>query len=255
MARRRRGLSAAALRVRVEQHAGHRCEYCRAPQRVSGYRFHLEHVVPRTLGGSDGLPNRALACATCNLAKGDRTTGIDPRGRAEVDLFKPRIHVWDEHFRWAGDRQTLLSCTPIGRATVAALDMNNALHREARRLWFETGWLPQEAATGSSFAGGTALGHGRETVPQQRDNSRAAIWQARGSLHLPGCAQGFPDAVRLDIPAGNGHTEQNATLGRSSTWGTADKGHGLSNKPSSVTSQATGGIHTIRSLAMVASRL
>ena len=43
----------------------------RDPQRVSGYRFHLEHVIPSVRGGSDAFRNRALACATCNLAKGD----------------------------------------------------------------------------------------------------------------------------------------------------------------------------------------
>jgi hypothetical protein len=139
---RQRRLSAAALRLLVERRARRRCEYCHAPQRVSGYRFHLEHIIPRTRGGPDGPRNRALACATCNLAKADHIMGTDPRNGAEVALFHPRVHVWEEHFRWAADRQTLVGRTPTGRATVAALDMNNDLHREARRLWFETGWLP-----------------------------------------------------------------------------------------------------------------
>jgi hypothetical protein len=109
---------------------------------VSGYRFHLEHIIPRAHGGSDGLHNRALACATCNLAKGDRTAGIDPRTGAAVGLFNPRTQDWEDHFRWANDRRTLVGRTPTGRATIVALDMNSDLHREARRLWFETGWLP-----------------------------------------------------------------------------------------------------------------
>jgi 5-methylcytosine-specific restriction endonuclease McrA len=32
----------------------------------------LEHIVPRTHGGSDALDNLALACARCNHAKGRR---------------------------------------------------------------------------------------------------------------------------------------------------------------------------------------
>jgi hypothetical protein len=126
----------------VEKRARWRCEYGRAPQRVSGYRFHVEHIVPRAQGGSDGLRNRALACATCNLAKTDNEVGTDPRTGVEVRLFNPRKQVWEEHFRWAKDRQTIVGRTPSGRATVAALDMNNDLHREARHLWFQTGWLP-----------------------------------------------------------------------------------------------------------------
>jgi HNH endonuclease len=109
---------------------------------VSGYRFHLEHIVPSAQGGSDAPGNRALACATCNLAKADRTVGVDPRTRAEVGLFNPRTQAWEEHFRWAADDQTIIGRTPMGRATVVTLDMNSAVHQEARRLWFETGWLP-----------------------------------------------------------------------------------------------------------------
>jgi 5-methylcytosine-specific restriction endonuclease McrA len=56
----------------VDKRARRRCEYRHAPQRVSGYRFHLEHVIPSAHGGSDVFLNRALACATCNLAKGER---------------------------------------------------------------------------------------------------------------------------------------------------------------------------------------
>jgi hypothetical protein len=142
LARRRRGPSAAGLRGRVEKRARWRCEYCHALQRVSGYRFHLEHITPRAQGGSDAPRNRALACATCNLAKADQTAGIDPRTGVEVALFNPRAQSWEEHFRWARDRQTIVGRTPTGRATVATLDMNSDLHQEARRLWFETGWLP-----------------------------------------------------------------------------------------------------------------
>jgi 5-methylcytosine-specific restriction endonuclease McrA len=142
VARRRGDLSAAKLRRRVEKRANWRCEYCHAPQRVSGYRFHLEHIVPIAQGGSDAPDNRALACATCNLAKADRTAGIDPRTKARVDLFNPRSQIWEDHFRWAKDQQTIIGRTPTGRSTVATLDMNSELFQEARRLWFQTGWLP-----------------------------------------------------------------------------------------------------------------
>jgi hypothetical protein len=125
----------------VEQRARKRCEYCHAPQNACGYRFHLEHIIPRTLGGKDALDNRALACASCNLAKADKVTSIDPKTKEEVALFNPRINKWEEHFRWA-ESQTIEGITPTGRATVATLDMNSELRREARVLWFEKGLLP-----------------------------------------------------------------------------------------------------------------
>src|SRR5262249_21926964 len=118
-----------------------RCEYCRAPQQVAGYRFHVEHVAPVAQGGSDAPANRALACAACNLAKADRVAAVDPQTGTSVALFNPRAQVWSEHFRWQrGGR--LVGRTPEGRATLRALDMNGELRLEARQLWLRTGWLP-----------------------------------------------------------------------------------------------------------------
>jgi hypothetical protein len=137
-----RPLSAAALRRQVERRAEERCEYCRAPQRACGYHFHVEHIIPVARGGEDGPTNRALACASCNLAKSDRMTGIDPLCGEAMPLFHPRLQRWEDHFRWADDRETLEGTTPVGRATIVTLDMNSELRRPARLLWFAVGLLP-----------------------------------------------------------------------------------------------------------------
>ena len=126
----------------MEKRARHRCEYCHAPQSVCGYRFHVEHIIPSVAGGSDAPANRTLACASCNLAKNDKQIGHDPDTGEEETLFNPRRQVWREHFHWAEDRESLVGVTSTGRATIATLDMNNTLRHEARRLWFESGWLP-----------------------------------------------------------------------------------------------------------------
>jgi 5-methylcytosine-specific restriction endonuclease McrA len=133
---------ASELRKRVEIRAGGRCEYCHAPQAACGYRFHLEHIVPVAEGGTDRLDNRALACAACNLAKGDRTTSVDPKTGQTVTLFDPRTSAWDRHFHWQDDPPVIVGVTPQGRATVVALDLNGELRLDARRLWFDVGLLP-----------------------------------------------------------------------------------------------------------------
>jgi hypothetical protein len=132
-----------ARRARIEERAGGRCEYCQAPQRVCGYRFHLEHIIPVALGGSDDEFNRALACASCNLAKADRGSGRDPLIGEEVLLFDPPTLVWRDHFAWAEDQRTLKGLTTTGRATIATLDMNSELRQAARPFWFDAGLLPQ----------------------------------------------------------------------------------------------------------------
>ncbi len=102
----------------------------------------MEHVIPLTEGGADTLSNRALACASCNLAKAIKTSGLDALTGTRAALFNPRTQIWGEHFQWAEDGDTLTGLTATGRTTVVALDMNSALRREARRFWLEIGLLP-----------------------------------------------------------------------------------------------------------------
>jgi hypothetical protein len=42
--------------------AGHRWEYCHAPEFLFNQRFPIDHIIPRIFGGSDNLENLALAC-------------------------------------------------------------------------------------------------------------------------------------------------------------------------------------------------
>ncbi len=130
------------LRVRIEARAEGRCEYCQAPQNACGYHFHLEHVVPIVQGGQDDESNRALACASCNLAKSDRASAHDPLTGEETPLFNPRTQRWQEHFRWVEDHKTLEGLTATGRATIVCLDLNSELRQAARRFWFAVGLLP-----------------------------------------------------------------------------------------------------------------
>jgi hypothetical protein len=49
-----------------------RCLYCRAKLTLDG-RWHVEHQLPRALGGGDDASNLVAACAPCNIAKGARS--------------------------------------------------------------------------------------------------------------------------------------------------------------------------------------
>lgn len=130
------------LRATVAARAENRCEYCHAPQSACGYQFHLEHVAPKSKQGPDDSTNRALSCASCNLAKLDRTRAPDPQTGKTEALFNPRTQVWEEHFQWSDDTVTIEGLTPIGRATVAALNMNSEIRRQARLVWIHAGLLP-----------------------------------------------------------------------------------------------------------------
>jgi 5-methylcytosine-specific restriction endonuclease McrA len=61
-------------------------------------RATIEHIVPRTHGGTDDLENLALACARCNMQKGvrhDTRPASDPRAREIVErLLAVRRSRW-----------------------------------------------------------------------------------------------------------------------------------------------------------------
>lgn len=129
-------------RVFVTERAESRCEYCRAPQVVTGVTFHIEHIIPRAGGGADSRANYALSCVNCNAHKSSHITGNDSSSGAEPPLFNPRRDKWERHFRFVATSLAIRGITPTGRATVARLQMNEPKQIEARELWVELGIYP-----------------------------------------------------------------------------------------------------------------
>ncbi len=102
----------------------------------------VDHILPRSLGGRDNLDNLCAACYRCNEHKGAKTHDIDPATGELVSLLNPRAHAWSEHLAWANGGTHIVGLTPIGRATVLALQLNNEYVVEARVLWIARGWHP-----------------------------------------------------------------------------------------------------------------
>ena len=126
----------------VAARAGHRCEYCRAPEAIFNFPFEVEHIVPVSRGGPDEAANLALACRACNVLKADALTGVDETTGNEVPLFHPRRDAWDDHFRVDRGSGQIHGLTPVGRATVARLQMNRPLQLAARQQWARLGLFP-----------------------------------------------------------------------------------------------------------------
>ena len=119
------------LRSLVQSRAGGVCEYCRLPQAASLFSlFHVEHIIARQHRGKSAPENLALACGFCNLHKGPNIAGIDPDGGLLVPLFHPRQDRWNDHFLWDGT--IVVGRTPVGRATVQLLAMNDWARVELR---------------------------------------------------------------------------------------------------------------------------
>jgi 5-methylcytosine-specific restriction endonuclease McrA len=100
----------AGLRRRVEERANGRCEYCQLAQAGQEARFHVDHVVPVAASGPTTFDNLALACVSCSLRKGARTSAADPTTGTDSRLFNPRVDRWADHFRW--DSTTVVPLPP-----------------------------------------------------------------------------------------------------------------------------------------------
>lgn len=117
---------------RIRLRAGNRCEYCGIPQAGQEATFHIDHVLPRRVGGPTTLENLALSCVSCSLRKGARTEARDPHTGEMASVFNPRAHRWEEHFELADDF-LILGKTSIGRGSVALLRMNRPVAVEIRQ--------------------------------------------------------------------------------------------------------------------------
>jgi 5-methylcytosine-specific restriction endonuclease McrA len=136
-----------ASRQRIRQRADFLCEYCHSSEEASASLFTLDHIVPQSLGGDDAEDNLALACHRCNGRRYNFTEGMDSQTNMLVPLFNPRKDRWFEHFTWSVDGYNIFGVTPIGRATIDRLDLNDDFHddgsiQRARRLWIRGGWHP-----------------------------------------------------------------------------------------------------------------
>ena len=126
------------LRQFVIDRANGYCEYCVSQARYLPDPFSIEHIAPRSKGGSDLADDLAFSCQGCNGHKHTAIQGIDPINGQSTALYNPRVHRWDEHFVWDEDFSIVVGCTAIGRATVERLCLNRSgvvnLRRVLRKL-------------------------------------------------------------------------------------------------------------------------
>lgn len=118
------------------------CEYCWSQERFATQAFSIEHIIPRSAGGPSTLANLALACQGCNNHKYTKTEALDPITLTHVRLYYPRQHQWTDHLVWNADYTLILGLTPIGRATVEALQLNRSGLVNLRRVLFTMGEHP-----------------------------------------------------------------------------------------------------------------
>jgi hypothetical protein len=121
----------AELARQVRSRAKGRCEYCQMHESLQGATFHVEHVLPRSLGGQSTFDNLAWACPSCNLHKSDCFSVPNPESGERVPLFDPRRDSWEIHLEFSGFE--IIGLTMIGKALIAAFHLNHERRQKIRQ--------------------------------------------------------------------------------------------------------------------------
>jgi hypothetical protein len=132
--------SPVALYRLIAERDYHRCAYCLTTEENCGLQMHVDHIIPDAAGGTSAADNLCLACFSCDVHKSAQQSGADPVAGETVPLFHPLRQRWTEHFTWDESNTQIIGLTPCGRATVAALHVNNPAVVRARRRWVAAGW-------------------------------------------------------------------------------------------------------------------
>ena len=111
----------AELRRLVRGRANARCEYCGLAETDTWFGCEVDHIISEKHGGLTEPENLALACVTCNRAKGSDIASVTEEG-VLVALFHPRRDVWMEHFVREGQR--IIGRSAVGQVTVRLLKLN-----------------------------------------------------------------------------------------------------------------------------------
>lgn len=118
------------------------CEYCYSQIKFATQSFSVEHILPRSKGGTTTPENLALSCQGCNNHKFTKTGGVDLVTGEATQLFHPRQQSWLDHLTWNEDYSLIIGLTPIGRVTVSALRLNRPGLINLRRVLFLLGEHP-----------------------------------------------------------------------------------------------------------------
>jgi hypothetical protein len=129
-------------RKQVWEWAKGHCEYCLLSQKYSVLPHEIDHIRAKKHRGAHSLENTCIACAHCNAAKGSNAAGYDPETDDLVPLFNPRKDSWEEHFFWDG--ALLVGKTPVGRATIHVLNINDPIYVDQRDYLIKADLFPPD---------------------------------------------------------------------------------------------------------------
>lgn len=178
---------------------GRRCAYCGR----AGTPLEVEHIIPRSRGGSDRVGNLTLACHPCNQAKGARTA--TEFGHSEVQVRAKRTlrdAAVVNSTRWTIHRGLLETGLPVEVGTAARTKRNRISHGFPKVHWVDAACVGETGATVKLQPTEKPLqikarGHGIRRRCRS-DRHGFPVGHARREKRFMGYATG--DLVRVEAP-------------------------------------------------------
>jgi len=131
-------------RATVRHLYGERCAYCSVHESEAGAELEIDHVQPRSAGGTDDLENLVYCCPTCNRLKGNfwPSSDLPTPGRR---LLHPGRDDPAQHLREDADCR-LIALSPTGAFHLDRLRLNRPPLLALRRARRDVGRLRQTLA-------------------------------------------------------------------------------------------------------------
>ncbi|MBI3910810.1 MAG: HNH endonuclease [Armatimonadetes bacterium] len=186
---------------------GHRCAYCDG--RSGDPILEVEHIIPKTRGGSDRVSNLTIACQKCNQKKGNRTAAEfghpEVQARAKAPL-KDAAAV--NAMRWALRRNLDATGLPLECGSGGRTKFNRTRAGLAKAHWSDAAcvgastpeWLQVERGRA---LGVRATGHGRrQRCRTDKFGFPVAHAERRKKYQYLGISYQTGDLVKAIVPNG-----------------------------------------------------
>lgn len=113
---------------------GRKCAYCGAENTP----LEVEHIIPKSKGGSNRVSNLCIACTTCNQAKGNQTAEEFGFPHIQAQAKKPlRDAAAVNATRWALFERLKLTGLPVETGTGGQTKFNRAKQEYPKMHWLD----------------------------------------------------------------------------------------------------------------------
>ena len=179
---------------------GYRCAYCQQ----EATRWEVDHILPRSRGGSNRISNLALACHPCNQAKGDCTATEYGHPAVQAQAGKPlKDAAAVNSTRWALYERLQRTGLPVETGTGGRTKWNRAQRGLPKTHWLDAACVGASTPAHLKARGViplTILATGRHSRQMCRPNAFGFPDKAPKATSVVG---GFRtgDMVRAIVPA------------------------------------------------------